>query len=544
MSLASTGVCLAGAISCKFVGLFVVLLVGGHTLFDLWTLLGDVRMSVPRFLGTHFAARVLCLIVLPITVYCAIFYVHFAALPKSGTGDTFMSAAFQSDLLGNKFYNQTFVQPRGVAYGSKVTIKQQSGAGFACWLHSHAHKYPLRYDDQRVSSQQQQVTCYEHSDQNNWWIVKHPDSDSLEPERPPRAVLDGDVVQLVHAVTGRSLNSHDVASPLHAVAQEVSCYGEGDERLRREDKWRVELYDSPGAGSSGSGGAAGGVWTAIDTQVKLQHVSTGSYLHVPGGRLPEWGFSQKQVSAAKAGSVEFSDVDTQLWHVEENENAESESIKMSATRESKGFAEKLYEMHRVMFRSNNELTQSHPYSSRPLAWPLLLRGISFWQLGGPQDRQVYLLGNPAVWWGGFFVGVLGSATLLITVLLRERRRHRDLPASDRSRLVVGASLLLCGWAVHYLPFFLMERQLFLHHYFPCLVFTSLLFAHVWHHVLAGFARSRTALLAFATAGAVLGVVTVYWHFAPLCYSTKMTHRHAQDMKWLSSWDIVVPPDTR
>lgn len=44
--LSLTGVNLAGAIGVKFVGLFVVLLVGLNTVYDLWELLGDLSLSL------------------------------------------------------------------------------------------------------------------------------------------------------------------------------------------------------------------------------------------------------------------------------------------------------------------------------------------------------------------------------------------------------------------------------------------------------------------------------------------------------------------
>ena len=47
----------------------------------------------------HFAARAIGLIVVPAIVYLFWFWVHFAVLTKSGTGDDFMSPAFQQTLL-------------------------------------------------------------------------------------------------------------------------------------------------------------------------------------------------------------------------------------------------------------------------------------------------------------------------------------------------------------------------------------------------------------------------------------------------------------
>lgn len=91
---------LAGSISVKFVGLFVVLLVGIHTAFELWLLLQDCNNSVST--GTlklfaysnqrllqifqvvkHFLARALCLIGIPVVLYIVFFYVHLKVLNHS-----------------------------------------------------------------------------------------------------------------------------------------------------------------------------------------------------------------------------------------------------------------------------------------------------------------------------------------------------------------------------------------------------------------------------------------------------------------------------
>lgn len=50
----------------------------------------------------HFWARAVGLILVPLLIYLSFFYMHFAVLTRSGTGDTFMSPAFQETLIGNE----------------------------------------------------------------------------------------------------------------------------------------------------------------------------------------------------------------------------------------------------------------------------------------------------------------------------------------------------------------------------------------------------------------------------------------------------------
>lgn len=73
---------------------------GLYTIEDLWDKLGDLQMPKVQY-AKHFAARVACLIVLPITIYILSFVAHFAILSRSGPGDAQMSSLFQANLEGN-----------------------------------------------------------------------------------------------------------------------------------------------------------------------------------------------------------------------------------------------------------------------------------------------------------------------------------------------------------------------------------------------------------------------------------------------------------
>ncbi|RVE48812.1 hypothetical protein evm_006586 [Chilo suppressalis] len=177
------------------------------------------QMSIPKsglFLILSSLWRLAILFVLPLSVYVGVFYAHLTMLPKAGPHDSVMTSAFQASLQGG-LASITRGQPLHVAHGSQITLRHTHGR--TCWLHSHAHVYPVRYTDGRGSSHQQQVTCYSFKDVNNWWIVKRPDQVSLSVAHPPDAVRHGDVVQLLHGITSRALNSHDVAAPVSPQSQ-------------------------------------------------------------------------------------------------------------------------------------------------------------------------------------------------------------------------------------------------------------------------------------------------------------------------------------
>ncbi|KAI0303009.1 hypothetical protein BC826DRAFT_965650 [Russula brevipes] len=94
--------------------------------------------------------------------------------------------------------------------------------------------------------------------------------------------------------------------------------------------------------------------------------------------------------------------------------------------------------------------------------------------------------------------------------------------------------LFIGWGLHYLPFFLMGRQLFLHHYLPALYFAILLLCAVFDF-LTSTLRPRWRL----QIASVL-IVLAIWNFSifsPLIYGTTWTKADCQKAQWLRTWDF-------
>lgn len=94
--------------------------------------------------------------------------------------------------------------------------------------------------------------------------------------------------------------------------------------------------------------------------------------------------------------------------------------------------------------------------------------------------------------------------------------------------------LVISWALHYFPFFLMQRQLFLHHYLPALYFAVLTFCAVFDF-LTSWLRPRTRI----QVAAVILVLAVWsWtYFSPLTYAQPWTRSKCQKAKWLRTWDF-------
>ena len=61
-------------------------------------------------------------------------------------------------------------------------------------------------------------------------------------EEPLDRIQHGDIIQLVHGLTHRALNSHDVAAPVSPHNQEVSCYIDYNISMSAQNLWKVKYF--------------------------------------------------------------------------------------------------------------------------------------------------------------------------------------------------------------------------------------------------------------------------------------------------------------
>ncbi|QIW96904.1 hypothetical protein AMS68_002422 [Peltaster fructicola] len=441
-----TGISMSCVISTKYVGAFTFFSIGVPVVIDLWDLLDVNRkqgaLSLPDF-AKHFTARVIGLIVVPFLMYLFWFQVHFAILSRSGPGDEFMTPEFQETLSDNLMTQQAVP----IDYFDSISIRHKESK---VYLHSHVDRYPLRYEDGRISSQGQQVTGYPHNDTNNMWQIVP----SQAMEGLGHRVHNGDVVRLRHLVTDTWLLTHDVASSLMPTNQEFTTVPADDANGDRFNDTLFEIRIE--------GGRAGQDFKSMSGQFKLVHWPTKCAMWTHQTPLPDWAYKQAEINGNK--NIQQS---SNIWYVEDIAGIPADSprlIKENKVVKKMPFLKKYFELQRAMFFHNNALTSSHPYSSFPIQWPFLLRGVSFWTQNDTK-QQIYFLGNPIGWWfASSILAVFAGVLLADQVSLRRGIDALDL--RTRSRLYNSTGFFFLLWAAHYIPFFIMGRQLFLHHYLP------------------------------------------------------------------------------
>ncbi|MBY8978670.1 hypothetical protein KHP62_23005, partial [Rhodobacteraceae bacterium NNCM2] len=125
---------------------------------------------------------------------------------------------------------------------------------------------------------------------------------------------------------------------------------------------------------------------------------------------------QQEVTCAKGGTLPNS-----IWYVEQNEHPQLGADAEKVNYRNPGFFGKFWELNKVMWHTNAGLVESHAWDSRPDSWPILKRGINFW---GKDNRQIYLIGNPVIWWSSTLAVVIFVAFKGLAVL-RWQRGFRD-----------------------------------------------------------------------------------------------------------------------
>lgn len=194
--------------------------------------------------------------------------------------------------------------------------------------------------------------------------------------------------------------------------------------------------------------------------------------------------------------------------------------------------ERLVEINTVIPEYEFSLNESvHPYSSTFQSWPVMQRGIYYWNDTVAADgtqRHIYLLGNPPIWWG-LLVGVAVVAVAWI-------RRPEAFAAHTGTFGLLGIA-----WAANFLPFATIERPMFLYHYFFSFMF-CIAAVSIGIGLLAGWTTDGDRPWSFpsrGSAGLYVGILAValagFVWFLPISYGLPLTEGGLADRMWLGTW---------
>lgn len=191
------------------------------------------------------------------------------------------------------------------------------------------------------------------------------------------------------------------------------------------------------------------------------------------------------------------------------------------------FWDKFIELNSEMYSAQSSLTDTtHPYASKWYSWPFMIRPVYYWEgeaLPSGAQGNIYLLGNPLVWWLGTVSVVIALVTWLTQPKLLGRRRHL-------------IAFLLAGYALNFIPFSAIDRPMFLYHYLFALVISILITCILLARLFKWQAKKYDKKAASYTYWIlVVAVILIFAYFLPLSYGWPLSPSDLQQHMWLQTW---------
>lgn len=181
------------------------------------------------------------------------------------------------------------------------------------------------------------------------------------------------------------------------------------------------------------------------------------------------------------------------------------------------FVQDLISIHREMISANYNLTAGHPYGSKWWTWPLMIRSVFYWQ-GSTGNRFVYLLGNPAVWWGTFIFFCMAILAMCASGI-----RTKKISLHNTGYVW----LMVLGYIWAYVPLMRVPRVLFLYHYLTPLIF-SIIIALWWLDRTVQW-KKLFAIVSFA------GIAVGFIFISPLTYGYPISQFWQTLLFSISTW---------
>lgn len=190
----------------------------------------------------------------------------------------------------------------------------------------------------------------------------------------------------------------------------------------------------------------------------------------------------------------------------------------------------------AMMTSNNALVpdpdKQDDLASHFWQWPILNVGL---RMCSWDDNVVkyYLLGNPLVYWGSTG-SLVGFGILFIWYLLRWQRGYKDLTQQEIDHIHYSGIYPAIGWVLHYLPFIIMARVTYVHHYYPALYFAIINFGFC-----VDWVTRRINAKVSAVVYTVLYAVTIglFIHFRAIVFGMEGPNQQWAHLRWLPGWKI-------
>ena len=196
-------------------------------------------------------------------------------------------------------------------------------------------------------------------------------------------------------------------------------------------------------------------------------------------------------------------------------------------------AKNILDLNQEMYKSNQRLTATHPYSSRWYTWPLVTRPIFYWvdstsspqikdnpSVNSGQAARIYFLGNPVIWWSSTIAIILALLSII-----------RNTKYEIRNTII---PVLLGGYFLNLLPFIGVKRVMFLYHYLTALIFAILILVYLIEKTGSTSLTARKNRRKIFT-GLIIASIAAFLFFSPLSYGLPLSQKAYDARVWFVNW---------
>lgn len=144
-----------------------------------------------------------------------------------------------------------------------------------------------------------------------------------------------------------------------------------------------------------------------------------------------------------------------------------------------------------------------------------------------------MMGSPFNTWISTLFIILFPIPVL-TILIKWKRQVILFTEEQWISYIIQGLFPFIAWLANYLPFVIMGRVTYVHHYAPALYFAIILFGSTMNYYLEKsryYLKVPIYLILFASC------IYIYIKFSPICQGMMGSMVKYQHLKWLSSWNI-------
>ncbi|KAG0307526.1 hypothetical protein BGZ97_000366 [Linnemannia gamsii] len=246
-----------------------------------------------------------------------------------------------------------------------------------------------------------------------------------------------------------------------------------------------------------------------------------------------------------------------IFIIDQNVNPHLPEFTQSLSYHPLSFFQKFLELNRVMWWTHHDLSapvhgddpanvQNQQYLMNGLlveggawSWPLLNRGMSYYS-AKETNNYVFFMGNPLLWWAATAAVAAYMFGCFWSVVKFLKGKQETKVERDRFGITpfysVASGTFYAGWAIHYIPFFFMSRQVSLHHYLPALYFSILLLVSR----LDRYLQRWPARIRYMAGIMLMGAVIFSWfQFAPFAYGTDFgSQARCESLRMVGRWKFL------